>query len=179
MPPENSDFAPDLQDLIQLRNLLNDHFNIPELRELCFNLDVDYEELEGPNKTSKVQDLISYLKRRNKLHFLIEEVKEQRPSVNWPDIYSSEHEVPIEDILFQIFLERKGIFNSLGGIMSIIYGRASRDDKYRKWGNVDEDSVMKTLESMIESNKVDVQISKGQFYKAGTVTYGFKKKRTF
>jgi hypothetical protein len=176
---ENMNIELNRSSLIQLRKLLIRYFDMPEFQILCFDLGVDHEELLGLNKPTKMQDLISYLQRRNELHLLIGEVKKQRPSVNWPDIKSLEHENSIEEILFTIFLERKGIFNSLEGIMSIIYERARSGGEYKKWGNIDKDSVRKTLESMIESNKVDVQISKGKFYKAGTVAYGFKKKRIF
>jgi hypothetical protein len=167
----------DRLSLTKLRKLLIRCFDVAELRVLCFDLDVDYEELEGLKKTTKVQDLISYLQRRDELYLLIGEARARRPKVNWPEI-KSEHDHPLEEILFTIFLERKGIFNSLGGIMSIIYERARSDSKFRKWSNVDKDAVKKTLEGMIKSDKVDVQISKGKFYEAGTITYGFKKKRT-
>ncbi|MCB8978668.1 MAG: hypothetical protein H6657_14705 [Ardenticatenaceae bacterium] len=86
MTSESSDSIPNRQALTQLRKLLIRHFNIAELRIICFDLDVDFEELEGPNKTTKMQDLINYLHRRNELHLLIGEVKDQRPSVKWPNL---------------------------------------------------------------------------------------------
>ena len=100
MVSKSIDSVPDQQALIQLRKLLTRHFNISELQIICFDIGVDYEELEGLNKTTKVQGLINYLQRRNELRLLIGEAKEQRPSVNWPDINSLEHENPIEGFSF-------------------------------------------------------------------------------
>ncbi|KAA3664293.1 MAG: hypothetical protein DWQ04_06535 [Chloroflexi bacterium] len=74
------------KDFTQLRKLLIHHFNIAELRVLCFDLGVDYEELEGTTKTTKMQDLILYLERRGELPLLIDAVREARPGVNWPDL---------------------------------------------------------------------------------------------
>lgn len=74
------------KDLTQLRKMLVRHFNIAELRILCFDLGIDYEELEGGVKTTKVQDLILHLERRGKLQQLMDVAAEERPGVNWPDV---------------------------------------------------------------------------------------------
>ncbi len=74
------------KNLTQLRKMLIRHFSIAELRVLCFDLGVDYEELEGTAKTTKMQDLILHLERRGELNQLIEAAKEERPGVNWPDV---------------------------------------------------------------------------------------------
>ena len=76
---------PDRQELIRLRKLLIGSFNLEELRLLCFDLGLDYEELAGRTKSTKMQDLITYLQRRGELQRLLDEVKSQRPNVDWPD----------------------------------------------------------------------------------------------
>lgn len=101
MPPESIDSVQDRQALSQLRKLLTSHFNTSELQVMCFDIGVDYEELEGSNKTTKVQDLISYLYRRNELHLLIGEAKKQRPSVKWLAINLSEHKGLKEELLYK------------------------------------------------------------------------------
>jgi formylglycine-generating enzyme required for sulfatase activity len=72
-------------EMIHLRKLLIKHFDPEELRVLCFDLGLDYEELAGTTKSTKMQDLITYLERRGELPRLLDEVKSQRPNVAWPD----------------------------------------------------------------------------------------------
>lgn len=76
---------PDRQKLIHLRKLLIGHFDLEELRLLCFDLGLDYEELAGRTKSTKMQDLITYLKRRGELKRLLDEVNSQRPNIPWPE----------------------------------------------------------------------------------------------
>ncbi|MGD2050356.1 MAG: AAA family ATPase, partial [Chloroflexota bacterium] len=68
----------------QLRHLLNEYFSEGELRELCFDLDVPYDDLSGRGKREKVMELIGYLERRNRLADLLELGRRLRPNVNWP-----------------------------------------------------------------------------------------------
>ncbi|MFN2123655.1 MAG: SUMF1/EgtB/PvdO family nonheme iron enzyme [Candidatus Promineifilaceae bacterium] len=90
---------PDRQKLIGLRELLSDSFNLEELRLLCFDLGLDYENLAGGTKTTKMQDLITYLQRRGELQKLLDEVKSQRPNVDWPDFsIGTENSTPTEKV---------------------------------------------------------------------------------
>lgn len=59
------------------------HFDISELQNLCFELNVDYENLNGLNKSDKCRELITYLQRRGRLDDLIEICLRQRPNVVW------------------------------------------------------------------------------------------------
>lgn len=54
-----------------IRKQIVDHFNNAELEELCFQLDVDYEIINGKNKIDKARELLTYLKRRNRMADLI------------------------------------------------------------------------------------------------------------
>ncbi|VAW30892.1 hypothetical protein MNBD_CHLOROFLEXI01-1994 [hydrothermal vent metagenome] len=80
MPPED----PTRQQLTQLRKLLISHFSLDELRVLCFDMGLEYEELPGNTLTTKMHGLIEYLQRRGELPKLLAEVSEQRPTVAWP-----------------------------------------------------------------------------------------------
>jgi formylglycine-generating enzyme required for sulfatase activity len=73
------------QKLISLRRLLIDHFNLEELKVLCFDLHSDYEGLAGDTKTTKIHNFIMYLKRRGMLQQLLEKVQDERPHVDWPE----------------------------------------------------------------------------------------------
>ncbi|MFL7837850.1 MAG: hypothetical protein ACK2U0_09110 [Candidatus Promineifilaceae bacterium] len=79
-----SSLGPDRENLIRLRKLLVKHFDLDELRLLCFDLGLDYEELARDNKSTKMHDLITYLQRREQLPLLLAEVAGQRPMVDWP-----------------------------------------------------------------------------------------------
>ncbi|MCB9006408.1 MAG: SUMF1/EgtB/PvdO family nonheme iron enzyme [Ardenticatenaceae bacterium] len=59
-----------------------------ELRVLCFDLGLEYEELPGSTRTTKMHSLIEYLFRRVEMRKLLAEVNEQRPSVAWPSFPS-------------------------------------------------------------------------------------------
>lgn len=64
--------------------VLYERFNLSELKTLCFNLDVAYEDLGGSGKSGKVRELIQYLERRNRLADLEAAVRAQRPDIAWP-----------------------------------------------------------------------------------------------
>jgi tetratricopeptide (TPR) repeat protein len=70
---------------VKLRRLLNKHFNINELRDLCFDLRVDFEDLPGETRGDKVRELVAYLERRGRLLDLVEIGKQLRPDVPWGD----------------------------------------------------------------------------------------------
>lgn len=51
---------------------MRERFSMEELRDLCFNLNLDYERLEGhTNKDAFVRELITYCSRRDILDALI------------------------------------------------------------------------------------------------------------
>ncbi|MEM7114252.1 MAG: hypothetical protein AAF614_17590, partial [Chloroflexota bacterium] len=64
--------SPKQEDLTYLRQKIIRHFSSSELQDLCFDLGIDYESLDGVAKKDKVRELISYAIRRNQLQVLIE-----------------------------------------------------------------------------------------------------------
>ncbi len=85
---------PDRQKLTQLRKLLIRHFNLDELRVLCFDLGLEYEDLPGDTRTTKMHGLVEYLQRRGELPRLLDEITGLRPLVNWP---SFSNPVPLQE----------------------------------------------------------------------------------
>ena len=67
----------------ELRQKLIVSFNDSELRDLCFDLGVDYESVEGGTRDAKARELITYLQRRDRLTELIDLCRERRPNVSW------------------------------------------------------------------------------------------------
>jgi ActR/RegA family two-component response regulator len=72
-------FSKSKVDKGKLRQILTDYFNESELRNLCFDLSVDYDGLPGDSKDDKARELISYMERHGRLSELNEKCRELRP----------------------------------------------------------------------------------------------------
>ncbi len=46
-------------------------YNLEELAQLCFALNVDYDELAGQTKSAKTRELVQFMGRRGRLDELI------------------------------------------------------------------------------------------------------------
>jgi internalin A len=75
-----------LQILSQLRSFIASAFDEEELRDLCFDLNVAYDDLGGRGKAGNVRELIAYLERRDRLSDLFHILQESRPHIDWPQI---------------------------------------------------------------------------------------------
>lgn len=64
---------------LQLRKFLTTCFNDSELRDLCFTLHIDYEQLGGQNKADKVRELIAYCERHSRADELAQTCFSLRP----------------------------------------------------------------------------------------------------
>lgn len=60
-----------IESLADLRQFIEDWFDLEELRTLCFDLRVDYDSLRGEGKAAKVRELLATLKRQRRLKDLI------------------------------------------------------------------------------------------------------------
>ena len=65
--------------LSRLRRNLDEYFNEEELRSLCADLNVDYEDLPAQGKESKIRELVSYLDRRLRIPELVNKCSKLRP----------------------------------------------------------------------------------------------------
>ena len=72
--------------LIEFHQQLNEHFNLEEIRTLCFKLHIDYETISGDEKSSRIRELLLAMGRYGRLSDLIKVVREERPNVDWPSI---------------------------------------------------------------------------------------------
>lgn len=68
-------------DLPRLLQQVRALFSDGELRDLCFDLGVDYENLSGATKSDKARELILYMERQARLPDLVTRVVELRPHV--------------------------------------------------------------------------------------------------
>lgn len=79
------DTGPLLDAVAKTGRLLARHFSDNELRGLCFDLHVAYEEIEGSTPDAKARELTAYMARRQNLGVLIKRCVELRPKVyGWP-----------------------------------------------------------------------------------------------
>ncbi len=67
----------------QLRQILTRHFDDSELRDLSFDLGVDYEALPGRSKQDKARELIAHLERRDRIAELVQACYRLRPRAPW------------------------------------------------------------------------------------------------
>ncbi|MFO7538397.1 MAG: hypothetical protein R6X32_10100 [Chloroflexota bacterium] len=71
------------KDLVRLREILTERFSKDDLRILCFDLNVPYDNIEGDSHGVKVVGLIEYMKRHNRIPKLEERVRTERPDAQF------------------------------------------------------------------------------------------------
>lgn len=54
-------------NMAKLREFTANYFNETELRDLCFDLQVDYESLPGQGKRDKARELVAFMERRERI----------------------------------------------------------------------------------------------------------------
>jgi hypothetical protein len=64
--------------------LMADCLDMNEVRDLCFDLQVDFENLLGERKIDKIKALVGLFYRQNLLDVLINWLTGIRPDVDWP-----------------------------------------------------------------------------------------------
>ncbi len=67
----------------KLRDQLAKYFTKSELKDLCLDLGIEYENLEGETRNDKARGLIQYCHRHGKFKELITTCKKLRLHVNW------------------------------------------------------------------------------------------------
>ena len=73
----------------QLRNLIAEHFNRIELESFCYDLDIDFEEISGPDtpRSKIINNLLRTIAQNKRQPNLIAALRKTRPAVAWPDTY--------------------------------------------------------------------------------------------
>ncbi len=67
----------------ELRRKMATGFNLSDLENLCFDMEIDYQSLRGEDKESKTRELISYCERNGRVNELVKNCRELRPNVDW------------------------------------------------------------------------------------------------
>lgn len=68
-------------DATQLHAFLVEHFNLEELKTLCFNLGVEYDDLGGEGRFGKARELVLFAERRDRLADLRAIMDQWRPNL--------------------------------------------------------------------------------------------------
>lgn len=68
-------------DRATLREILNSHFNLEEIETLCFDLKIDFENLDGRSKQAKAREIVLYCERNGQLDQLVAAIERLRPNV--------------------------------------------------------------------------------------------------
>ncbi|MCL4872299.1 MAG: hypothetical protein KJ063_25340 [Anaerolineae bacterium] len=78
----NSDVeAPSHAFLTEMHQLLVRHFSQEELKTLCFNLGIDFDDLDAVGRTHKARELVQYMGRRGRIEELTSIMAAERPNL--------------------------------------------------------------------------------------------------
>lgn len=66
-------------NLLTLRAALDDGYSDSELRDVCFELGIDYDDLPGDNQSAKARELVLFAKRRDLTADLVRLIMRDRP----------------------------------------------------------------------------------------------------
>jgi formylglycine-generating enzyme required for sulfatase activity len=67
-------------DRVKLRERITSCFDEEELRTLCFDLKVDYDDLRGEGRAGKARELVTYFERRGRISELVAYCRRVRPN---------------------------------------------------------------------------------------------------
>ncbi len=70
-------------DAVALRRNLATYYSENELKDLCFELEIDHEDLARGRKSDFAREIILYLQRRGRLTEIVNLCIEKRPHVDW------------------------------------------------------------------------------------------------
>lgn len=71
---------------VAVRNFLVSHFSDSELRDLYFDLAIDYDSLPGQGTKDKARELVRYVQRHGRISELVKQCRRLRPNADWRDI---------------------------------------------------------------------------------------------
>ncbi|WP_420629065.1 hypothetical protein [Candidatus Leptofilum sp.] len=69
-----------------LHSNISERFNFEEVRSLCFELNIDFDNVPGNTKSAFIRNLIVSLAREGRLQELVNLVREKRSFINWQDV---------------------------------------------------------------------------------------------
>jgi hypothetical protein len=83
LPAAETETAPSSEVAGLLRRNLKKHFNDSDLRQICFDLEVDYDRLSGYPRAQQATQLVQLMAHDNRLPDLLAACTLIRPTLNW------------------------------------------------------------------------------------------------
>ena len=65
---------------------MDEAFDMDELRDLAFELQIDFENMEGETKKQKIRSIVGHYYRMNLLEVFIGNLEAERPDHDWPKV---------------------------------------------------------------------------------------------
>lgn len=114
-----------------LRQIIATYFSDSELRDLCFDLDVDYENLPGQGKGDKARELVAHVGRHKRTAELVKEARRLRPTADWLNVEQTIPPEPLTSALSLIPLTHRPLLNHtlIGRDADLEWLRAGKNDK--------------------------------------------------
>lgn len=114
----------------QLLNVLSRYFDLGDLRELCFRLDIEFDDLEGDRFKTKAISLIKCTQKQDKTSDLIRLINEMRPhakinvesarnETNEASLTNQSKTIHIEDNRDGVFFEGSGSVKIRGDVTGV------------------------------------------------------------
>ena len=82
---------------LRLLYLLLEGFSREDLKDLCFELGIDYDDLPAEGRSAKARELITYMERRGRTAELVILGAEKRPHLDWPQLSELEEQIERPD----------------------------------------------------------------------------------
>jgi len=144
-----------MNPLASLRDQITASFNLDELMDLCFELQIDYELLPGDSKRAKVRGLMEYCQRHGRISDLTQRVLRLRPEINFQEIdqHSMGHRyVQLLKILISYFTEDdlKGLVSQLRIEYKALPGNTKREKARELVSYCQQHELINTLKQGIE-----------------------------
>jgi hypothetical protein len=79
----------DQTSIARLQKNISRAFIIEELKQVCYGLGVDYENIERASKDSTIIELIGYFDRRDRIDELVAALEKERPKKDWHELFES------------------------------------------------------------------------------------------
>lgn len=92
-----------------VRQSICKHFDEDEIKAICFDLNLPYADFLGDSFSTRVQEVIQHLQRRNELYLLVDEIKKRRPQINFDKQFS---EIDIAEFKAEYVVDRKRIYKT-------------------------------------------------------------------